>query len=122
MSDERQNHSTIVYSRDKLGEKDIQDGNAMHGDTSAISSLGKLLARPEPSGEQQVRPSLVFPHFVNRTTLSFHWPMGPLDPGSLDHSHFDRRETSRAYAILVHFFPTRLSLFDSSYNDVTSNA
>lgn len=52
-------------------------------DASAISSLGKLLARLEPSGEQRVRPSPLYPHLVNRTTLSplAHRPVGPCSLG-----------------------------------------
>lgn len=52
-------------------------------DASAISSLGKLLARLEPSGEQRVRPSLLYPHLVNCTTLSplAHRPVGPCSLG-----------------------------------------
>ena len=76
-----------------------------HGHASAISSLGKLLARSEPSGEQRVRPSLVFPHFVNRATLSLHWPIGPQDPVPSTTTAISTGVNTARYAIVCPFFP-----------------
>lgn len=59
-----------IFSRERDVSNDVATMERQHATRVSISSPGKLLARLGPSGENRVRPSLLYPHHANCTTPS----------------------------------------------------